>query len=171
MINLPTVLVCEVASMLSYHHREARLYGTHRPLKLFNQMAFSATLDDCLKVYLVALTNLHTAEQASASADPSHKPEVDLDVLAEYQKDSDGIIQLNEKDRSVMLAIYGLVKQDALGLAIEAVMQVLSEATAPKKEKLAAAAILDQLFGAKDEEGATALTDKLVVNLVSGTAS
>lgn len=61
---------------------------------------------------------------------------------------------------------YNTVKQDILGLAVEALVSVASAVNAANKDKIMAATMLNELYGEKELVKREVLTDKLVLDLV-----
>jgi len=68
------------------------------------------------------------------------------------------------EDQAIQLC-YKTVKQDVLGLAMDALITVV-QSTNSTKDKITAAAVLNDLFGDKQVIQDSVLTDKLVMNLV-----
>ena len=60
---------------------------------------------------------------------------------------------------------YSTVKQDVLGLAVDALLSVSCD-SGSSKDRIAASAILNELYGDKELVSNSVLTDKLVVDLV-----
>lgn len=185
MLNFPTQVCKEFASHMDLFDRPPpNKLSTFIPLKLFQQLAVDGEFTDAVHIFRVAFTNdlaaaylrandrrmtslPRTSEAATALSttqtklDPPYKP-----LLSSYPKDAQGLITLSEGDTHYLKIIFGMTKSELLGVAIESVVQVLSESTAAKKDKLAASAIIEQVFGIRDASEASALTDKLIVNLI-----
>lgn len=68
-----------------------------------------------------------------------------------------------EKDRLVIC--QEITKKDVLGIAIEALVQISAKENGPARERIAAATILNELFGDKELVDTGALTEGLIVNL------
>lgn len=68
-----------------------------------------------------------------------------------------------EKDR--LIVCQEITKKDILGIAIEALVQIAAKENSPTRERIAAATILNELFGDKELVDTGALTEGLIVNL------
>lgn len=73
----------------------------------------------------------------------------------------------NSPEMAAIMACYAVAKKDVLGHAIDAVMAIMDSPVGGSKDKLAAAAIVNELFGEKELIKDEVLTDKLMINLVS----
>ena len=73
--------------------------------------------------------------------------------------------QLNDQHKKCFELIHGLSRQEALGIAIGGLVDIV-ENSRVAKDRAAAAAIINELFGEKQLIQDDKLTDKLVVNLV-----
>lgn len=67
---------------------------------------------------------------------------------------------------SALRLVHDTVKQDVLGMAVEALVNVASAHNGSSKDKILAATILGDMYGDKEVMQHTTLTDKLVVDLV-----
>lgn len=70
-----------------------------------------------------------------------------------------------EKDQ--LDVAHRLVKPDVLGLAIESLVQMATNGRS-ERERLAAATIINEIYGEKQLVDTNSLTDKLLVNIVKG---
>lgn len=68
--------------------------------------------------------------------------------------------------KTALELIHRISKEDVLGLAVEALVNVTQQTNGSSKDKIAAAAILNELYGDKELISEETLTDKLIVNLV-----
>lgn len=75
-------------------------------------------------------------------------------------------IAKDSPDMGAMKLVHSTVKQDVLGMAVDAIIGVMQAGMGSTKDKLAAAAIMNELFGDKQIIQDAVLTDKLVMNLV-----
>lgn len=72
---------------------------------------------------------------------------------------------LNEQHKQVLSLIHELAKKEALSLAIEGLVEVVSKSRSAK-DRVSAGAMVNQLFGESKLVDDASLTEKLVVNLV-----
>jgi hypothetical protein len=98
-----------------------------------------------------------------------------LSLVADYDTAIRGVTpyihrKLTPEDSTVFTLLYGMAKKDVLGLAVEALLEV-AETSKSHKEKIAAAAVLNELYGDKDLVKDVSLTDRLIVNLVGNSES
>ncbi len=70
-----------------------------------------------------------------------------------------------EKDQ--LEVAHRLVRPDILGMALESLVQLATNARS-EKERLAAATIINELYGEKELVDNNSLTDKLLVNIMKG---
>ena len=68
-----------------------------------------------------------------------------------------------EKDQ--LIVCQEITKKDVLGVAIEALVQIAAKENGPARERIAAATILNELFGDKELLDTAVLTEGLIVNL------
>jgi hypothetical protein len=96
-----------------------------------------------------------------------------LSLVADYDTAS-MVIQpylaknIDPQSKVVLTVIHDLAKNDVLGLAVEALLD-MAETSKNGKDKLAAATIINELYGEKDLVSDVKLTDRLMINLVGGT--
>ena len=69
-------------------------------------------------------------------------------------------------EKAALLTVHTLSKKDILGEAISAITAIMDAPTGAMKDKLAAAAIINELYGDKELIKDEVLTDKLMINLV-----
>ena len=72
----------------------------------------------------------------------------------------------NSPEMEAIRLSYDLTKQEVLGTAIDAIMHIMDASVGASKDKLAAAAIINELFGEKELIHDSVLTDRLMINLV-----
>lgn len=65
-----------------------------------------------------------------------------------------------------LTAVHSLAKQDVLGLGLDALVRIVTRTTGVEKDKIAAATILNELYGEKEITSVSGLADRLVLNLV-----
>ncbi len=70
------------------------------------------------------------------------------------------------EELAALKLVHATVKQDVLGLAVEALVAIVSSHNGGSKDKLLAASMLNDLYGEKELIQQSTLTDKLVVDLV-----
>lgn len=75
-------------------------------------------------------------------------------------------VKLNEQHKQVLRLIYDMAKSDTLGLAVEALVDTAENSKSPK-DRVAAATVLNELYGEKHLIEDVKLTDKLLINLVN----
>jgi len=73
--------------------------------------------------------------------------------------------KIETSDKVVLNIIHDLAKTDILGIAMERLMDVV-EGSRSDKDKIAAATILNELYGDKELVADMKLTDRLMINLV-----
>lgn len=73
--------------------------------------------------------------------------------------------KLNHQHKQVLHMIYDMAKADVMGLAVEALVDVASGKYVTK-DKIAAATVLNELYGEKQLIEDVKITDKLMINLV-----
>jgi len=69
-------------------------------------------------------------------------------------------------EHQALLSVHSLVKQDVLGIALDSLIAVTGSQTGALKDKITAAALINELLGEKELIKNGALTDKLVISLV-----
>ena len=69
------------------------------------------------------------------------------------------------KEREKLDVCHAIVKKDVLGLAIQTLMDMAAKESGGQKERLAAATILNELYGEKELINTGSLTDRLLVNI------
>ena len=74
------------------------------------------------------------------------------------------IFSKTEEER--LQACFDLTKPDVLGHAVDSMMAIMGSANGALKDKLAAAVIMNELFGEKELIKDGVLTDKLMISLV-----
>jgi hypothetical protein len=65
-----------------------------------------------------------------------------------------------------LTAVHRLAKQDVLGQGLDALVRIVSRSGGADKDKLAAATILNELYGEKEITSMQGVTDRLIMNLV-----
>ncbi len=73
----------------------------------------------------------------------------------------------SDPERAKLQVCHDIVKKDVLGLAIESLIHMAGETRTNQKERLAAATILNELFGDKELINTDTLTDRLLINIGS----
>lgn len=71
----------------------------------------------------------------------------------------------SETEKAKLQVCHDIVKKDVLGLAIESLIQMAAEDRTNQKERLAAATILNELYGDKELINTDTLTDRLLINI------
>lgn len=71
-------------------------------------------------------------------------------------------------DLAVMRAVYDIAKQDILGHAVDSLLEVMDNRASIAKDRINAAAVINELYGEKQLIKDERLTDKLMINLVQG---
>jgi hypothetical protein len=74
--------------------------------------------------------------------------------------------KLSLADKQAFQLIHELAKPDVLGLAMEALVEALDRKNSASKDMVAAATVLNELYGEKHLIEDVKLTDKLMINLV-----
>jgi len=71
----------------------------------------------------------------------------------------------SEVEKAKLQVCKDIVKKDVLGMAIEALVSMAGETRGNQKERLAAATILNELYGDHELINTDSLTDRLLVNI------
>jgi hypothetical protein len=71
----------------------------------------------------------------------------------------------SDLEKQKLQVCHDIVQKDVLGLAIESLIQMAAETRGNQKERLAAATILNELYGDKELINTDTLTDRLLVNI------
>ena len=71
----------------------------------------------------------------------------------------------SEPEKAKLQVCHEMVKKDVLGMAIESLIQMAGETRTNQKERLAAATILNELYGDKELINTDTLTDRLLINI------
>ena len=75
--------------------------------------------------------------------------------------------KLSDQHKQVLRLIYDMAKSDTLGIAVEALLDT-AEHSKTYRDKIAAATVINELYGEKHLIEDVKLTDKLMINLVDG---
>ena len=73
---------------------------------------------------------------------------------------------LEGNHKTALSLIHQISKEDVLGLAVESLIDITAKSNGNNRDKIAAIAVLNELYGDKELISDETLTDKLVVNLV-----
>ena len=93
-----------------------------------------------------------------------------LVAKARLKDDQDqSFTEFTDSDLMLLRVLYTQSKNDILGLALEALADVTQTALASQKDKVAAATVINDLYGEKELVRDSTLTDKVVLNLVRET--
>lgn len=93
--------------------------------------------------------------------------EMALAAVKPFFKPSCRVIKKDTPEWAALALVSETVKQDVLGLAMDALVGIVNAGMGSSKDKITAAAVLNDLFGDKQVIQDSVLTDKLVMNLVS----
>jgi len=73
--------------------------------------------------------------------------------------------KLTQQHQQVLKLIYDMAKSDTLGIAVESLVDTAENSKSPK-DRVAAATVINELYGEKHLIEDVKLTDKLLINLV-----
>lgn len=76
-------------------------------------------------------------------------------------------LKLTDQHVQCLKLIHEIAKQDVLGLAMQSLAEVVQKSPS-SKDRVAAAAVLDTIFNTDTKVETNGISDKLVVNLVTG---
>lgn len=93
--------------------------------------------------------------------------EESLSAVQMYFKEDKRVFPTDGKTMKALRITYDLTKKDVLGHAVDAIMQLMDAPMGATKDKLAAAAVINELFGEKELIKDEQLTDRLLINLAS----
>lgn len=71
----------------------------------------------------------------------------------------------NTPEYRALTAVHTLAKKDVLGQAVDCLVGIINNATGSTKEKIAAATIINELYGEKQLTNEKGLADRLILNL------
>jgi hypothetical protein len=92
--------------------------------------------------------------------------EMAMSAVKPWFKPEHQVISENTPEMAACIAVHSCVKQDVLSVAIDAVLGIANSPVGSTKDKLAAAAIINELYGERELITDAVLTDKLVLDLV-----
>lgn len=76
--------------------------------------------------------------------------------------------RIADKDQELLKAVYNITKPDLLGHAIDSIAEAMNNKTGPLKDKVAAATIINDLYGEKEIIKDAKLSDRLLISLTGG---